>query len=84
MSTGGPRPRDRDDVLTVEGVVVDLVHGFARVEYKLGAGRAREALCKIGGKMRLNHVRVMAGDRVTCELSAYDMTRGRITFRHRS
>lgn len=35
-----------------------------------------------GGKMRKNHIRVLAGDKVSLEMSAYDLTKGRITFRH--
>jgi len=82
MSAPGPRPRDRGDVIMLEGAVVDLVHGLARVRTELG-GRPHFVLAAICGKMRTARVRVMVGDRVSVEVSAYDTARGRITFRHR-
>jgi translation initiation factor IF-1 len=41
------------------------------------------ALCHISGKMRMNYIRILTGDRVTVELSPYDLTRGRIIYRYK-
>jgi translation initiation factor IF-1 len=46
-------------------------------------GQTHEALCVVSGKMRKNFIRILPGDNVTVELSPYDLSRGRITFRAR-
>ena len=46
-------------------------------------GGERTVLATLAGKLRLNKIRVLAGDRVTVELSPYDLTKGRISFRHK-
>jgi translation initiation factor IF-1 len=43
----------------------------------------REVLAHISGRMRVNHIRILQGDKVTIELTPYDLTKGRITFRHK-
>ncbi len=75
------RPRRQDpDALAVEGRVVDaLPNAMFTVELDNG----HNVLGHLGGKMRKNYIRVLPGDRVIVELSPYDLTRGRITFRHR-
>jgi len=75
------RPRRQDpDAITVDGRVVDaLPNAMFRVELENG----HTVLSHLGGKMRTNYIRVLPGDRVTVELSPYDLTRGRITYRHR-
>jgi translation initiation factor IF-1 len=71
----------KDDMIPVEGVVVDsLPNATFRVEIAKG----HEILAHLSGKMRKNFIKVLPGDRVTVELSPYDLTKGRITFRHRS
>jgi translation initiation factor IF-1 len=47
-------------------------------------GEGHEVLAHLSGKMRKNYIKVLAGDRVTLELSPYDLKKGRVTFRHRS
>jgi translation initiation factor IF-1 len=72
--------RENPDAITVEGRVVDaLPNAMFTVELENG----HNVLSYLGGKMRKNYIRVLPGDRVTVELSPYDLTRGRITFRHR-
>jgi translation initiation factor IF-1 len=75
------RPRRQDpDAITVEGKVVDaLPNAMFTVELDNG----HNVLSHLAGKMRTNYIRVLPGDRVTVELSPYDLTRGRITYRHR-
>ncbi len=75
------RPRrENPDAIAVDGRVVDaLPNAMFTVELDNG----QKVLGHLGGKMRKNYIRVLTGDRVTVELSPYDLTRGRITYRHR-
>jgi translation initiation factor IF-1 len=80
-----PRPtQDREekkqkkDVIEAEGTVVEaLPNAMFRVELDSG----HTVLAHISGKMRMNYIRILLGDRVTLELSPYDLARGRITYR---
>ncbi len=80
-----PRPtQDREekkqkkDVIEAEGTVIEaLPNAMFRVELDSG----HTVLAHISGKMRMNYIRILLGDRVTLELSPYDLTRGRITYR---
>jgi translation initiation factor IF-1 len=75
----GPR-RTNPDAIAVEGRVIDaLPNAMFTVELENG----HQVLGHLGGRMRKNYIRVLPGDRVVVELSPYDLTRGRITFRHR-
>ena len=78
---GEERPRRQDpNAIAVDGRVVDaLPNAMFTVELDNG----HTVLGHLGGKMRKNYIRVLPGDRVVVELSPYDLTRGRITFRHR-
>ena len=68
----------KDEKIEVEGEVVEaLPSTMFRVEVEGG----HEVLAKISGKMRKHYIRILPGDRVKVELSPYDLTRGRITFR---
>ena len=68
----------KDDVIEVEGVVVEAFpNSMFQVELKNG----HKVLAHISGKLRMNFIRILPGDRVTLELSPYDLTRGRITWR---
>lgn len=68
------------DMIEVEGEIVEArSNGYYLVKLQHGA----EALVHLGGKLRRHFIRVIPGDRVTVELSPYDLTRGRITFRHK-
>lgn len=67
--------------IEVEGTVVEaLPNAMFRVELDTG----HEVLAYLSGKMRKFYIRVLIGDRVKVELSPYDLTRGRITYRHAS
>ena len=68
----------KDDAIEVEGTVVEpLPNAMFRVELEHG----HRVLAHVSGKMRMNFIRILPGDRVKVELSAYDLTRGRITYR---
>ncbi len=68
----------KDEKIEVEGEVVEaLPSTMFRVEVEGG----HHVLAKISGKMRKHYIRILPGDRVKVELSPYDLTRGRITFR---
>ena len=69
----------RDDLIPAEGLVVDkLPNAFFKVQLD---GTEHIVLAQISGKMRKHYIRILAGDRVSVELSPYDLTRGRITYR---
>jgi translation initiation factor IF-1 len=71
----------KKDVIEVEGRVLEpLPNAMFRVELDNG----HEVLAHISGKLRMNFIRILPGDRVRVELSPYDLTRGRITYRLRT
>ena len=68
----------KDDVIEVEGKVVEpLPNAMFRVELNNG----HKVLAHVSGKIRMHFIRILPGDRVTVELSPYDLTRGRIVYR---
>lgn len=70
----------KKEAIEVEGVVtVSLPNAMFRVDLANG----QKVLAHISGKMRLHYIRILPGDRVLVELSPYDLTRGRITYRFR-
>ena len=68
----------KKDIIEVEGTVVEaLPNAIFKVELENG----HEILAHISGKLRMNYIKILPGDKVTVELSPYDLTRGRITWR---
>ncbi len=68
----------KEDVIEVEGTVIEaLPNAMFQVELENG----HKILAHISGKLRMNFIRILPGDKVTLELSPYDLTRGRITWR---
>jgi translation initiation factor IF-1 len=68
----------KEDIIEVEGTVVEsLPNAMFQVELENG----HRILAHISGKLRMNFIRILPGDKVTLELSPYDLTRGRITWR---
>ena len=68
----------KDDVIELEGTVVEsLPNAMFRVELENG----HVILAHIAGKLRMNYIRILPGDKVTVEMSPYDLTKGRITWR---
>jgi translation initiation factor IF-1 len=70
----------KEDVLEFEGVVLEVLPD-ARFRVQLDNGH--ETLAYTSGKMKKNRIRILAGDRVTVEMTPYDLTKGRVTFRHK-
>ena len=70
----------KQDVIEVEGKVLEaLPNAMFQVELENG----HTVLAHISGKIRMNYIRILPGDRVVLELSPYDLTRGRITYRYK-
>jgi len=68
----------KEDAIEVEGTVVEpLPNAMFRVQLDNG----HRVLAHVSGKMRMHYIRILSGDRVKVELSPYDLTRGRITYR---
>ena len=69
-----------EDKIKVEGTVVEALPG---TQFRVRLDNGHEVLAYLSGKMRKYYIRILLGDRVAVEMSPYDLTRGRITFRHR-
>lgn len=73
-----PKEGVKEGVIEVEGTVVEaLPNAMFQVELENG----HKVLAHISGKLRMNFIKILPGDKVTLELSPYDLTRGRITWR---
>jgi len=68
----------KDDVIEIEGVVVD---SLPNTQFKVELSNGHQILAHISGKLRMNFIRILPGDKVTVEMSPYDLTKGRITWR---
>ena len=68
----------KEDVIEVEGTVVDAV---PNTNFKVELENGHQILAHISGKLRMNYIKILPGDKVKVELSPYDLTRGRITWR---
>ena len=72
----------KDNVIEIEGTVIEpLPNGQFRVEIKVGE-TTQEITGFLSGKMRMNYIRILPGDKVTMELSPHDLSKGRITYRN--
>ncbi len=89
-TTPGPVPHRGDridaymgkqDAIELEGTVTEVL---PNATFRVTVPSGHEVLTTLAGNMRRNRIRVLAGDRVTVEVSPYDLTRGRITFRHKN
>lgn len=72
---------NREDVITVDGEVTRVLPATM---YRVKLVNGHEILAHISGKMRKHFIKITTGDRVTVEMSPYDLTKGRITYRHRN
>jgi translation initiation factor IF-1 len=70
----------KSDIIEVEGTVTDALPNAI---FKVKLENGHEILGHISGKLRMNYIRILPGDKVTVELSPYDLTRGRITWRNK-
>src|ERR1039457_3687311 len=87
QESGGPPPANpprrsmsKEDNIEVTGTVLEK---FPSGKFSVQIDHDRVVLAHLAGRLRRNRIRVLAGDKVTLELSPYDLTKGRITFRHR-
>ncbi|MCL2755064.1 MAG: translation initiation factor IF-1 [Oscillospiraceae bacterium] len=70
--------KEKDDVIEVEGIISEaLPNATFRVELSNG----HKILAHVSGRLRMNYIRILPGDKVTVEMSPYDLTKGRITWR---
>ena len=68
----------KDDVIELEGTVVE---SLPNTSFRVDIGNGHTILAHISGKLRMNFIRILPGDQVTVQMSPYDLTRGRITWR---
>ena len=71
----------KSDVIEVEGVVTEA---FPNAMFEVQLPNGHKILAHVSGKMRMNYIRIYPGDKVKIELSPYDLSRGRITWRSKS
>ena len=74
-------PKQKEDAIVFEGVANEALKGG---QFRITLDNSHEVLGHLSGRMRKNRIRVLAGDRVSVEVSPYDLSRGRITFRHKT
>ena len=70
----------KQDVIEIEGIVEDTL---PNAQFKVKLENGHEILAHVSGKIRMHYIRILPGDRVTVEISPYDLTRGRITWNKR-
>ncbi|MCD7859492.1 MAG: translation initiation factor IF-1 [Firmicutes bacterium] len=68
----------KDDVIEIEGIVTDAL---PNAMFSVDIGNGHRILAHISGKLRMNYIKILPGDRVTVQMSPYDLTQGRITWR---
>ena len=68
----------KEDVIEIEGTVVEAL---PNAQYRVELPNGHKLLAHISGKLRMNFIRILPGDKVTIEMSPYDLTKGRITWR---
>ena len=68
----------KDDVIELEGTVVE---SLPNTSFRVDIGNGHTILAHISGKLHMNFIRILPGDKVTVQMSPYDLTRGRITWR---
>ena len=68
----------KDDVIELEGTVVE---SLPNTSFRVDIGNGHTILAHISGKLRMNFIRILPGHKVTVQMSPYDLTRGRITWR---
>lgn len=72
--------KSKDNVIEVEATVIEVL---PNTTFKVALENGAVIDAHVSGKIRMNFIRILPGDKVTVELSPYDLTRGRITYRHK-
>lgn len=70
---------EREDSLELHGTIEEALPG---TWFKVRCEQGNTVLCTLSGKLRIHHIRLLVGDRVSIEVSPYDLTRGRVCYRH--
>ena len=70
----------KQESIKVDGVITEIL---PNTSFKVKLENGHEVLAHISGKMRMNYISILQGDKVTVELSPYDLTKGRITYRYK-
>jgi translation initiation factor IF-1 len=70
----------KEDLIKQDGVITEAL---SNAMYRVRLENGHEIIATISGKMRMHYIRILPGDRVTIEMSAYDLSRGRITYRYK-
>ncbi len=70
----------KEDVIQVEGTVIE---SLPNATFRVAIDEKHKVLAHISGKMRMHFIKILPGDKVTIELSPYDLTKGRITYRYK-
>ena len=71
----------KEDVIEAEGRVVEVMHNAT---FKVQLANGHIVIAYLSGKLRMNYIRILEGDKVTIEMSPYDLTKGRITWRSKN
>ena len=69
----------KEELIEMQGKVTEVLPDS---RFRVTLDNAHELIAYTSGKMRKNHIRILAGDKVSLEMSPYDLTKGRVTFRH--
>ncbi len=72
--------KNKDEIIELEGKVIDVL---PNTKFTVELENGHQILAHVSGKIRMNNIRILPGDKVTVELSTYDLTRGRITYRRK-
>ena len=70
----------KEDAFEMEGIIQDVL---PNTQFIVTLDNGHQVKAHVSGKIRMNNIRILPGDKVTIELSTYDLTRGRITYRHK-
>lgn len=70
----------KQDTIKVDGIITEIL---PNTTFKVKLENGHVILAHISGKMRMNYIKILQGDKVTVELSPYDLTKGRITYRYK-
>ena len=71
---------EKEDVIKLDGVVLEQLPG---ANFRVELENKQQVLAHISGKMRINYIKILPGDRVSIELSPYDLSKGRIVYRYK-
>ena len=75
-----PLPKPKEDAIVLEGTILE---SLPNAMFKVELDNGHEVLAHISGKMRMHYIRILPGDKVQVELTPYDLSRGRITYRYK-